>query len=60
MEGKYYDDEMLEDIPDKGYPLIHYLTGVAIKDLKILLRTKDYLLLNELNEKVAQWTARFE
>jgi hypothetical protein len=60
MEGKDYDDEMLEDIPDKDYSLIHYLTGVAIKDLKILLRTKDYLLLNELNEKVAQWTARFE
>jgi hypothetical protein len=46
MEGKDYDDEILEDIPDKDYPLIHYLTGVAIKDLKILLRTKDYLLLN--------------
>jgi hypothetical protein len=59
MEGKdYADEEAVEEVPDKDYPLIHYLSNVAMSKFKILLNTKDYILLNELNEKVAQWTAK--
>lgn len=60
MEGKDYGEEAFEEVPDKDYPLIYYLTAVAMQNFKIVLKTKDYILLNELNEKVAQWTARAE
>jgi PLU-1-like protein len=30
MEGKDYGEEAFEEVPDKDYPLIHYLTAVAM------------------------------
>lgn len=48
----------MKEVPDKDHHLLKYLTDVAQESFKILLSTKDYHLLHNLNAKVLSWNTQ--